>query len=309
MVNVIRNKSRISLDSLEFLISVASSGSISAAARKWNISPSLATRKIAALESELNAHLFDRTTRRIHLTDSGRKALNWAMEVVESHHALADELGLIRQQLAGLIRIVANEYLITAVLPKFIAGFSERFPDIRFALSATDSPVTTEQRDYDVAIYSGQIPDSSLKGVRIRNFKRILCAAPAYLKRSGPLRRLEDLAAHACLVHRQAQDGVWVFKRGGRLIRQRINPVALSESHLPLIQLAKCGMGIIQVSRGAVHAELESGELTGLLTEYEGVNPDGSQPATWAVFPGDRKLARIRLFVTELTQYLRALPG
>lgn len=309
MVRTSRRRSRVSLESIEFFITVAGSGSISAAARKWNISPSLATRRIASLERELNAHLFDRTTRRIHLTDSGRRTLEWATEVIDGHRTLADELGLIRQQLAGLIRIVANEYLITTVLPPFIADFSNRFPGIHFQLSVTDSPVAAEQRDYDVAVYSGQMPDSSLKGVRIREFKRVLCAAPDYLRRSAPLRRIEDLADHVCLVHRQAQDGVWVFKRAGRLLRQRVNPVVLSESHVPLIQLAKCGMGIVQVSRRAVHPQLESGELVELLPEYECVNPDGTRPATWAVFPGNRKLTRTRVFVAELTRYLRNLPG
>ena len=300
--------SKISIASLEFFVAVANSGSISAAARKWNMSPSMATRKIAALERALNSHLFDRTTRRIHLTDAGLKTLAWATEVIDGHHDLADQLGLMRRRLVGLIRIITNEYLITTVLPEFLARFSVRFPDIRFTLSVTDSPVAADLPDYDVAIYSGQIPDSNLKGIRIRNFKRVLCASPEYLSRCGPVTCIEDLAERPCLVHRQAEHGIWVFKRAGRLFRQRINPVVLSEHHNSLRQLAKCGMGIVQTSRRSVHTELASGELVELLSEYECVNPDGSRPATWAVFPQRRELARIHVFVSELTGYLRSLP-
>ncbi len=300
---------RISVDALAFFVLVANSGSIAAAARSWNISPSMATRKVAALESALASQLFDRTTRQVLLTDAGRRALIWANEVIDGHAGLADELGLMRQQLAGLIRIIANEYLITTILPEFLADFSLRFPDIRFALAVTDSAVASDYRDYDVAIFSGQLPDSSLKGVRIRSFRRILCASPAYLKRHPPIQRLDELASHACLVHRQAQDGVWVFRRHGRLVRQRINPVVLSESYLPLMQLARCGMGIIRVSRGAVRADLEAGRLVEFLGDSECVNQDGSRPATGAVFPGRREVTRTRVFIAELTRYLRNLPG
>ena len=309
MANINRKKTRVTLELLELLVAVTQHGSISAAARAWNISPSLAARKIALLESELNARLFDRTTRRVYLTDAGRMAESWAMDVIAGHAALFDVLAISQKKLAGTLRIVSNEYLLTAVLPNFLSDFSARFPEIRFTLTMSDSMVSDDKRDYDVAIYSGQAPDSMLKGMRIRNFRRVLCAAPSYLKRKGTPATIQSLTQHDCLVHQQALDETWTFIKDRRIIKQKINALALSSSHLPLIQLAKKGMGIVQVSRRAIERELAAGELVTLLDRYECANSDGTRPATWVMYPANRDLNRTQVFVSELTRYLRSNPA
>ncbi len=76
---------------------------------------------------------------------------------------------------------------------------------------------------------------------------------------------------------------------------------------LPLIELAKSGMGIVQISKGSVARELAAGELEVLLDDYEGVNHDGSRPATWVMFPAQRELTRTQVFIAALTRYLREL--
>lgn len=308
MVHVIRDKSRLSFEQLELFVAVAQQGSISAAARSLNMSPSLAARKVAVLEAELGTRLFDRTTRRVHLTESGQMAQQWAENVLAGYASLADDLNIVQQKLSGTLRIVSNEYLLATVLPKFIAGFSRMFPDVRYTLRMTDTHVASEQRDFDLAIYSGQIRDSSLKGIRIRDYRRVLCAAPGYLKRKGRPADLDALAEHDCLAHQQA-DGQWTFRRNGKVTPQRINAIATCSSHLPLIQLAVNGMGIAQISRESIRQELADGKLETVLDEYECLNDDTTQPATWVVYPGERKLERTRVFVAELTRYLRSLPA
>ena len=307
MTNTHRNKSRISLELLEIFVTVAQQESISAAARHWNISPSLAARKMAALESELKAHLFDRTARRIYLTDSGRLTLTWAKEVLKGHSLLFNELDGVQKRLSGTLRVISNEYLLTVVLPEFLAGFSRQYPEIRFVLKMTDSVVSSENPDYDVAIYSGQAPDITLKGIRIRDYRRVLCASPEYLKRRGRPDTIEALLEHDCLTHQQAADGCWTFRQGSQVIRQKIRPVAFSSSYMPLIELAKKGMGIVQISTGSVRRELEAGELVPILDEFECANNDGTRPATWVMFPGRRDLMKTQVFVAALTKYLREL--
>lgn len=305
MVNTVRDKSRVSLELLSLFASVVEQGSISAAARQWNISPSLATRKMVLLESELNAHLLDRTTRSTHVTEAGRKVYAWATEVVSGHAALFDELAVSQKMLSGTLRIISNEYLLSVVLPKFLSDFSARYPEIAFALTMTDSVVPSEKRDYDVAIFSGQVPDTLLKGIRIRDFRRVLCASPAYLQRKGTPKDISSLALHDCLVHHQAAHDTWTFLKDRRITQQKVRAIARSSSHLPLIELAKNGMGIAQFSKGAILCELASGELITLLDSHECVNQDGTRPATWVMYPKDRVLKRTQVFVSELTKYLR----
>lgn len=308
MVHVTRDKSKLSFEQLELFAAVAQCGSITAAARNLHMSPSLATRKLAILEAELGTRLFDRTTRRVHLTESGQRALQWAQGVLTGYVSLADDLNIMQQKLSGTLRIVSNEYLLTSILPKFIASFSRTFPDVRYSLRMTDKHVASEQRDFDLAIYSGQIRDSDLKGIRIRDYRRVLCAAPAYLKRRGRPATLEALKAHDCLTHDQVE-GQWTFRKEGQVLQQRLNAVATSSSHLPLIQLAVNGMGIAQISRESIRQELADGKLETVLDDYECLNVDTTQPATWVVYPGERKLERTRVFVSELTRYLRGLPA
>ena len=303
------SKSRISLELLELFVSVVENQSISAAARSWNISPSLATRKVAKLEAALSSRLFDRTTRKIHLTEAGTTTLSWAKNVLERHSQLVEELGMLQGELVGDLRLVMNEYVSTILIPGFLALFSQKYPKIRFSISMMDDIVATEKRDYDVAIQAGRLPDSTLKGIRIRDYRRVLCAAPKYLTRRGRPETLEALLDHDCLTHQQAIDGYWTFRKDKVVVRQRVNQLLFSNSYLPLIAFARNGMGIIQASTGSVREALESGELVTILDEYECVSSDGSLPATWMLYPSGRVLARTKVFISELTEYLRELPN
>ena len=301
-----RSTPKVTLELLELFLAVVRDGTISAAARDLSIAPSLAARKIAALEKELNARLFDRTTRKVLLTEAGVAVRAWAEQVVSSHRALGDELAASQEQIKGTLKLVVNEYVCTTILPAFLANFAKKYPDIRYALRMTDALVTPDDRDYDVAIHTGRVPDSSLRGLRIKELQRILCASPKYLAAHGEPRSVDELGAHHCLVHVQTPGGIWTFERDGEILKKDIHQVLMANSYLPLIQLACQGMGIIRVSQGAVREHLDSGALVQILPEWRCVQPDGSVPATWILFPSGRTMARTRIFVAELSEYLRA---
>lgn len=298
---------RVTLELLELFIEVASAGTIALAARKRHMVPSVATRKIAALEEALRARLFDRTTRRVHLTEAGTLALEWAKEVVAGHERLADELSALRDQPSGVLRLVVNEYTCTTLLPEFLSGFAQRYPQIRFDIRMTDDLVTSHDPHYDVAVHSGRVPDSGLMGVRIRAVERVLCAAPEYIARRGMPQQLSDLSEHDCLVHSQNAGGFWMFVQGEQMIKQPIRQLVLANSYLPLIEFARRGMGIVRVSQTAVRDDLQSGRLVRVLPAFRNVYPDGELPGMWILFPNGRQLQRTRLFVAELTAFLRAL--
>jgi len=136
-----RARSSISLELLDVFVRIQQLGSISAAARALSLSPSLATRKLAALELALQTQLFQRTTRRVRLTEGGRIALDWARRVLEGHAEVADDLAYIEGQPAGLIRVSMSEYAAAVFLPPFLSGFSLRYPEIRFVVNTTDALV------------------------------------------------------------------------------------------------------------------------------------------------------------------------
>jgi LysR family transcriptional activator of dmlA len=296
---------RVSLELLELFERVARAGTISAAARALNLSPSLATRKLAALEAAMKARLFERTTRRVRLTEAGATALVWARHVLEGYEQLSDDLGTLQGQPSGTIRLALNEYVASVLLPPFLEAFSRRYPEIRYDITNTDAIVDLGEGGYDVAVHSGHIPDSSVVGIRLRGVQRILCAAPSYLARRGRPTRLEELADHACLVHTPTEPGHWFFKRGKQVIGQPVNAAIVADSYLPLLEFARCGLGIIRVSRAAIQADLASGKLVPVLPEFQCVYPAGELPGIWILYPNRRLLRRTRLFVDELAAYVR----
>jgi LysR family transcriptional activator of dmlA len=298
-------KPRVSLELLELLDRVARDGTISAAARSLNLSPSLATRKVAALERAMKARLFQRTTRRVRLTEAGAVALEWARQVLAGYEQLSDDLGTLQGEPSGTIRLALNEYVATVLLPPFLATFAQRYPEIRYIITNTDALVDPSEGGYDVAVHSGHIPDSSVVGIRLRAVQRILCAAPAYLDRRGRPTQLEQLAHHNCLVHTPTEPGNWFFRRGKRLIGQSINQTIVADSYLPLMEFARRGLGIIRVSRDAVQADLKAGKLVQVLSEYQCVYPTGELPGIWILYPNRRLLHRTRVFVDALSDYVR----
>lgn len=292
------------MDLLRLFERIAELGSIASAARELDVSPSLATRRIASLERALSTRLFQRTTRSVKLTEAGGIALKWAKSALENYTKVTDDLAAVTGRPSGLIRLALGEYAALVFLPKFLAEFANRYPEIRFAITTTDSVVKLVEQEYDVAVYSGLIPDSSFVGIRVFDVQRILCASPAYIQQRGQPTRLEDLSEHDCLVHTPTEQKNWFFRRTKRLVGQPLNQYIFVDDHLVLIELARNGLGIIRISRNAVREDLRSGRLVQVLPEYQCVYSTGELPGMWILYPNRRLLLRTRVFVEALTKYM-----
>ena len=297
-------KPAISLDLLRLFLRVADLGSITGAARALDLSPSLATRRLASLELAIGARLFQRTTRSVKLTEAGATALAWARNSLETYAEVSDNLATIEGRPTGLIRFAANEFFAIDGLPPFLEQFGRKYPDIRLSVTTTDDVVKLVQEGYDVALHSGRIPESSHIGVCMHRLQRVLCASPGYIERHGAPKQLEELARHNCLVHEPTEPGNWVFRQGRKLVAQPINPYISANNHVVLIQLALAGLGIIRISQNAVHSHLRSGKLVQLLTRHQCVYPTGELPGLWIIYPSRKLLNRTRVFVNALSGYL-----
>jgi LysR family transcriptional activator of dmlA len=294
----------IGLPLLELFVRVHKSGSISAAAREMNISPSLATRRLAALERVMHTRLFERTTRSVRPTEAGRVAFDWARTVIEGYIEVADELATLEGQPRGLIRISMSEYAATVFLPPFLEEFGLIHPDIRYVVSTTDLLVNPASDGFDVVVHSGRVPDSALVGVHVRSVQRVLCASPQYLARRGTPQVPADLGGHLCLTHAPTEPSTWCFRHGDTLVRQPIVPWLSSDSYLSLIDLACRGTGITRISRNTVREDLRTGRLVQVLPDYQCVYETGDLPGVWILYPNRRMMKRTRVFVDAFTRYL-----
>ncbi len=294
----------ISLPLLDLFVRVHKTGSISAAARELDLSPSLATRKLAALERAMQTRLFDRTTRSVRPTQAGRAALEWAAGVVDGYATVSDDIASLQGEPRGLIRISMSEYAATVFLPPFLADFAARHPEIRYSVSTTDLLVNPASDGFDVVIHSGRVPDSQLVGVHVRSVQRVLCASPDYLARRGVPESPSALARHACLAHAPTEPTAWSFEHRGTVLRQPIAPWLSADSYLSLIDLARRGLGIARISRNTVREDLRSGRLVQLLPAYRCVYETGELPGVWILYPSRRTMTRTRVFIDAFTRYL-----
>lgn len=302
-------KPAVTLDLLQLLKEIHVQGSISAAARSLDISPSLATRRLSALERAMQVSLFQRTTRRTRLTEGGRIALDWAERVLEGYDTVAEELAGLKGKIAGSVRIALSDHATGVFLAPFLREFVPRFPAVRFVVSTTDRLVNLVEDGFDLALHTGKIPDSGLIGVQVRTVHRILCASPAYLQRRGTPATIADLAAHDCITHSPTEPGTWFFRHGGKLVRKAIEPLVTVDSYYSLIELGRCGLGIIRLSRNAVREDIQARRLIQVLPEYECAQQEGDLPAVWLLYPDRRMPRRVRVFIEEFSRYMKqALP-
>ncbi len=294
----------VSLEQLQFFSRVAELGSLAAAARELNTSNSLATRKIAALERSLEMRLFDRTTRKIRLTEGGNIALIWARNTLENYEAMTDDMSLLLKRPSGTIRLAINHYAGVTYLPSLLDQFCSQYPDIQISIATTDSIAELLESSYDVAIHSGRIPDSRVVGLRLREFRRVLCASPAYLEQRGVPQVPDDLSTHDCLVHSKNEPQNWFFQKGKRLSAQPVVPRIEADSHVMLLHLVRLGLGIARLGFDLVKDNLARGELIELLPSYRCVYSTGEMPGIWIIYPNRRVLYRTRVLIDFLSAHL-----
>src|SRR3972149_6386997 len=220
MEQATKKSAPVTLALLHLFVQVADLGSIAAAARKLDLSPSLATRKIASLERALKVRLFERTTRSVKLTEAGEIALRWARRTLGTYEEVSDDLASLLRRPSGTIRLAINHYAGSSYLPRLLDTFCTDYPEIRLSITTSENVAELLKESYDLALVSGRIPDVRVVGVRLRQFRRVLCGSPKYLKRQGTPKRLEDLAQHDCLGHSSNEPLNWFFQKGNTLIAQ-----------------------------------------------------------------------------------------
>lgn len=190
---------KLKLSELEVFIAVAESSSFNLAAERLDIASSVVSRTIKKLEADLETTLFNRTTRRVTLTEEGTWLVDRARHVSEGVLAIEHHFSRKYQQPVGSLTVdAASSFALNAIVP-LLPGFAQRYPDIKVALVSNDSITDLIERKVDVAIRIGQLSDSSLKARKLGVTQRGLYASPSYLKRVGSPGCVAELATHQLL--------------------------------------------------------------------------------------------------------------
>lgn len=177
-------------------VRIVDRGSLTAAAAELGVSLPSMVRTLAALERELGVTLLNRTTRRIHLTDEGRRYLERCRAILGQVQEAEATLHSRRAAPRGRLAVTAPALFGQRYVAPLMSEFLGRHREVSGELLLVDRVVSLVEEGLDAAVRIGPLPDSSLVAIPLGKVRRVMCASPAYLRAHGVPRRLEDLRRH-----------------------------------------------------------------------------------------------------------------
>ncbi len=285
---------------------VAVTRNLSSAGREFGLSPAASSARIAQLEKQLGARLFNRTTRNITLSEQGELFLQPALDLLQAAELAQAAPGGAREGAHGLLRVAMSASFGRQHVSPLIAPFLQSYPNIKLDLRLSDQVADLVQEGIDVAIRLGDLKDSSLVARKLAPNRRLLCASPEYLARHGTPQTPLELAQHQCLIlgersilqfrSRTRQDEVHKVKLSGPLS---------SDNYEILSDAALQGVGILMKATWDAAPHLKAGRLIALLPDYKLADDS----FIWAVYPSRKFLpAKTQVFIDYLAQHFGPEP-
>jgi DNA-binding transcriptional LysR family regulator len=289
-------------------IQAADSGSFSGAAKQLGLTPAAVSKNVANLESHLKVRLFNRTTRRLSLTEEGRAFVAQARVGVK---ALVDASALATQGTApqGLVRInCAVGFGRRYVLP-LLPRFFKLYPHVRVELNLNDQAVDLVAGGFDIGIRGGSQPPEGMVSRKIGDIPAVLVASPLYLKQHGTPLNAEDLSRHQLIRVRFLNGRMhpWPLRANGKSkqIEALDLPAQLMISDPEIVlDAALMHMGIARVGRHHARGALQRGDLIEVLPKLH----VGGEASMALFYPHRAGMApRVRVLVDFLLAELASM--
>lgn len=255
------------LEQITTFMTVVEEHGFAAAARKQGVSTAAISRKIAALEDQLQTQLLERTTRKIALTELGetyykqcKKALN---ALQEAENAMAQS----KQEATGILQVMANRYFaMTHLIPK-LPEFMQQNPQVKINFQLAERFPNLETEGIDILFGVSVEGSEELVRRRVATTRYVLCASPEYLKNHGAPTQPTDLIHHDYITHSfRKPDDVITFKNGKEI---HINPKLWLNDSYAMRESAIQGMGIVNLHDYMVEDSLKDGTLIEILPNYQ----------------------------------------
>lgn len=291
------------LTAMEAFVQVAETRSFSEAARRSRSSKSAVSRQIAALETELGARLFHRTTRSLTLTEAGRSYFEHVSRILTELAQANLSVSQLQTAPRGRLRVNAPMTFGYLHLAPAIPEFLCRYPEVDVDMIMNDRFVDLVEEGFDVAVRIGNLADSSLVARKLAPVRRVVCASPAYLKARGVPAAPDDLKAHDCLCYSNvALSHEWRFiTADGRPWPVEVKGRLSANNGDALKAAALRGLGLVILPTFIAGSDLQAGTLVTVLDQF--VPQDLTVNA---VYPHSRHLSpKVRAFV----DFLAALFG
>jgi LysR family transcriptional regulator for bpeEF and oprC len=283
-------------DAMQVFVRVAEKGSFSAVAKERGIGQPAVSKQISALEDELGTELIHRNSRSIALTEAGRDFYGSALRILDDFESATSRIGQGQSAPKGLIRVTVPPTFARLHMVSKLPAFFAAYPDIAVEMGASENPAAIIEDGFDLAIHSGDLPDSTLVARRFAQTMIILVATPQYLTRYGAPELPEDISRHRAVVFVE-RGSVQPWSFGSGQDARRIIPTGVFRTSD--IEQMRMGvlehLGMAQAPAWLFAAELREGTVLRLLTPFERTVP------ILAIRPASRRMStKVRIFIEHL---------
>jgi len=288
------------LTSLTAFVRVVDANGFAAAARRLNMSTTMVSSHVQALEDRLGVRLLNRTTRKVSLTEVGKAYYDRATQILADLEQADDIASTLQSTPRGTLRIYIATHLVPFVAP-VVTEFMSTYPEVKLEVMMGEREIDMIDEGVDVAVRLIPPRDSSLITRSLATWRHVLCCSHGYIERHGTPQQLPDLAAHNCLRHiHYPYSDEWRFvDRAGTPATARISGTLVTNSGETLRQAALHGVGISLAAGFLVHDDLDAGRLVRLLPDYRPIDF-----AVNAIYPHRHHLSvKVRIFIDLLAKH------
>lgn len=285
---------------MNVFVAVAEEQSFTAAARRLQMSPPAVTRAIAALEERLRVKLLNRTTRHVRTTEAGFRYLEDARKIIDDANAADKAVSGINAEPRGHLAITAPVMFGRMFVIPHIISYLKRYTETEVSAVFLDRVVSLLEEGLDVAIRIGELPDSTMRAIRVGSVRQVVCASTEYLQQHAIPDSPTKLNHHALIVS-NAGDGNtdWKFNQKFSL---RPKPRLTVTSNDAAIEAAIAGFGITRLLSYQICPQIVEGSLQIILDEFE------PKPMPIHIVHREGRLAsaRVRSFIDFIASRLRS---
>jgi len=285
------------LTSIRAFTKVIQHSGFATAARDMRLSRSAVSKYVIELEQALGVQLLNRTTRTVSPTVNGLAYYERCLAILADLDEADQAVSNAQTAPVGMLRVNAPMSFGTLHLSGCVAAFMADYPTLRIELILSDEQVDPVQGGFDVTLRIADLPSSSLIGRKIAPARRVVCAAPDYLKQHGTPVRPEDLRDHACLSYGHLATGNQWKLTGADGDHWIAVPWTLCTNNAEVLRdAAVAGRGVALLPTFIAGAELQTGRLVSVLIDYA-----APELFLYALYPPTRHLStKVRVFIDFL---------
>lgn len=289
------------LNDILIFTKVVEQSSFTAAAEILELPKSSVSRAVSRLENRLCTRFLQRSTRRIHLTEIGRRYYDHCRRIIHELEQANTTVESYQSQPSGLLRITSPYILGQAFLGQIVAEFLATYPNVKCQVELSNRRIDLIEEGFDLAIRVGTLPNSSLIMTHLGLATAGLFASPMYLEQYGTPQIPANLHSHILLDNADTLANSWTFSQGAEQAEIAVEPRLVCNDVAILLENALAHQGIAVLPKFIAIQAVEQHQLKPVLPDWYVKRVDIN-----ALYPSYKDLSpAVRTFVDLARQYLK----